>query len=293
MKNLDLNIFPQINKNQWLQLAEKQLKGVDPYKELRWKNDAGLDLNGYYDVSDLSDLKYLEIFFTAVNPHRWKLYERIETEEQIQANEKALKALMSGCDGIILNNPKVDSLDSILEKVNHETCDICIVSEYEINRTKEFTGFQLGPSGNCVSSREKQNPVEQIVKLLGKIKDETYIFRIALTDFFLEIATVRSLRYILESRGFRNIHIHTQVQVHNSDQHQWFLNTTSGLASILGGSHSINFPTAMGNSRISRNTGNLIREESGIEEYSDQCGGSYYIEIITDKIINEVTEKLK
>ena len=60
----------------------------------------------------------------------------------------------------------------------------------------------------------------------------------------------------------------------------------------MGGSHSVDFSTASGDTRISRNTGNLIREESGINTYSDQCGGSYYVETLTDKIIKKVTEKL-
>jgi methylmalonyl-CoA mutase N-terminal domain/subunit len=107
----------------------------------------------------------------------------------------------------------------------------------------------------------------------------------------MEIATLRALKFLLKKSG--HIHIHTHIPKHASDEHQWFLNTTAGLASILGGSHSIDFSTAIGDPRISRNTGNLIREESGIEEYSDQCGGSYYIEVLTDRIVKKVEEKLK
>ena len=37
--------------------------------------------------------------------------------------------------------------------------------------------------------------------------------------------------------------------------------------------------------RITRNVGNLIREESKITEYQDQCGGAYLVEVLTDQII--------
>ena len=62
MKDLDLSTFPLITKQDWKQLAEKQLKGANPDEELRWKNSAEIELEGYYDSSDLTSLKYLEDF---------------------------------------------------------------------------------------------------------------------------------------------------------------------------------------------------------------------------------------
>ncbi|WP_462247910.1 methylmalonyl-CoA mutase family protein [Ekhidna sp.] len=291
MKNLNLNIFPQTSKDEWLQLAENQLKGANPATELAWENDANINLNGYYDHSDILHLKYLEDFFSNVQPHKWKLYERIISSNPEVANEQALKALMGGCDGIILSSSS--NMEVLLKDINSEICEISFDSSASPISVASFTGFQLFENGNCASSDVTKNPIDQLCELFQKLKNHTYVHRIAVSDFFLEIASVRALRYLLDNRGFKGVHIHSQIPQHEEDDHQWFLNTTSGLASILGGSHSIDLTTASGDSRISRNTGNLIREESGIEEYGDQCGGSYYIEFLTDKIINQVSERLK
>ncbi len=293
LKNLDLNIFPSVDKAYWLQLAEKQLKGANPIEELAWKNDADILLEGYYDSKDITGLDYLEDFFSSIKPHQWKLYESIDCSVPQHANKSALDALMGGCDGVILDKPDKKDLSTILKDINLDICDINIIASTDLEGTPPIKGFLLNPGGTCVSSLEKKNPINQLVDLLQKLTNQTHIYREAHSDFFLEIATVRALRYLLENKGFENVHIHSHVSLHDLDDHQWFLNTTAGLASILGGSHSIDLSTATGDSRISRNTGNLIREESGIENYSDQCGGSFYIEVLTDKIIKQVTEKLK
>ena len=292
MKNLDLNIFPQVNKEDWLQLAEKQLKGANPNEELAWKNDAEISLEGYYDQEDVKTLTHLADFFSTIPSHRWKLYERIDCTNAKLANQAALDALMGGCDGIILVNPDTTDLDVILNDVNADICDICMIGDERIDSTTTKIGFNLSPNGNCFAT-EKVNPVNQLIEILKSISEQTHIHRVAHADFFLEIAAIRALRFLLDKQGHKDVRIHSRIPRHASDEHQWFLNTTGGLASILGGSHSIDFTTATGDSRISRNTGNLIRDESGIVNYTDQCGGAYYIEVLTDKIVNQVTERLK
>lgn len=286
MKDLDLNIFPPLSKQEWKQLAEKQLKGANPDQELRWKNEAEIELEGYYDTSDLASLKYLEDFFTSIKPHRWKLYEEVEVKEAKYANEQILKALMGGCDGVILNITEEINIEKALIDVDTSICDISIKSDQKIS-TSNLSGFHIMPGGNCYQAIESIDPIGQIKGVLSNIENQAFIYRTSFQDFFLEIASVRALRFLLGQKG-SNAQIHSHVPLHNSDEHQWFLNTTAGLASILGGSHSVDFSTAIGDPRISRNTSNLIREESGIEEYHDQCGGSYYIEVLTDKIIKGV-----
>ncbi|WP_420575974.1 methylmalonyl-CoA mutase family protein [Ekhidna sp.] len=292
MKDLNLDIFPKINKGQWKKLAEKQLKGGDPDEQLIWENNAGINLEAYYDQTDLSGLHYLTDFFSGLKPHRWKLYEEVKVAEDIKkTNEQILNALMGGCDGVILSIEDADLIEGALKEVDETICDVSIRSERKIN-AKGLSGMMIMPEGNCQLIKEADDPVKQLLEILDSERAE-YIFRNAFPDFFLEIATVRALRFLVNDQGNKNTHIHTHIPRHQSDEHQWFLNTTAGLASILGGSHSVDFTTAIGDPRISRNTGNLIREESGIEEYSDQCGGSFYIEVLTDKIINGVKEKLK
>ena len=146
---------------------------------------------------------------------------------------------------------------------------------------------------NCLNAANYSTPVAQITYLLNHVHNQhMWIQRPTLPDFFLEIATLRALRYVIDSKGKRELHIHSNIPKHESKDHQWFLNTTGGMASILGGTHSVSFETTTGSSRISRNVGNIIREESGISHFEDQCGGSFYIELLTHKIIEEVKKEV-
>ncbi len=285
MKDLDLSVFSDVDKENWSILAKKQLKGGDPKEVLNWRNTAGIELTSYYDTSDLSDKEYLSDFFTNIQPHKWKLYQRIEVNQEAEANKKGIEALMGGCDGVIFNVISHPNLDTLLEGIDSSICDLGINGDLNIDPTN-FTGPRILPKkGNTLLVKEASNAVKQVIEAVSGINEHTYIFRTALNDFFLEIATIRALKYLLTNNNHQDIHIHSSVPFHHSKEYQWFLNTTSGLASILGGSNSIDLPTAIGDERISRNTANLIREESGIAEYSDQCGGSYYIESLTDRII--------
>ncbi len=292
MRNLDLTLFPEIHKEKWKELAERQLKGGKPDDELSWKNSADISLSGYYDTSDITNLNHL-IFFEKLPPHRWKLYEKISVANEANANEDAIEALMGGCDGVIFELGNAPNWQVLLKDIDTSICDIGISSSFEIDK-ENFSGPIINPyNGNTLEIADSNDPISQIREALSSSHDSQFIRRTALKDFFLEIAFIRALKFLLFENGYNNIQIHSSIPLHQSKEHQWFLNTTSGLASILGGSHSIDLSTAIGDSRISRNIANLIREESSIEKYTDQCGGSYYIEVLTDKIITEVTNKLK
>lgn len=295
MKNLDLSVFPTISKNEWLQLAQSQLKGENPFTKLRW-NSADLEgLLPYYDASDTKELNYLTDFFHNIQPHRWKLYERIKVKETKLANQEAIMALMGGCDGIIFQIEKKTLVNGdLLKDIDAAICDVSIFDETGQQPTSDYTGLVSNPNAtNCLFQSRTSSPVAQITELILGSDEKKFIHRLAFTDFFLEVASIRALRYLLEKeKSLLGIHIHTEIPIHTSEENQWFLNTTAGLASILGGSHSIDLPTALGDPRITRNIGNLIRDESGIHDYSDQCGGSYYVESLTDMIIQMVKKEL-
>lgn len=288
MENLNLEIFSAATKQDWEQIASKQLKGGDPNLELTWQNAAAIDLGGYYDLTDLEGMDQQLDFFSKIDGHSWKLFEEIKEETAKEANEKSLAALMGGCDGVIFNAENQEFLEAALSEIDTAICDVSVFSGGQIMDHANLTGFKLFPGGNCAQATEKINPIKQINEILRGIGSNTHIYRYAFKDFFLEISTVRALRFLLEVNHNISATIHTHIPLDEVSEHQWFFNTSSGLASILGGSHSVDFSTAQGDSRISRNVGNLIREESGITEYSDQCGGAYYLEVLTNKLIQAV-----
>ncbi len=289
METLDLSSFPKPVKNDWLKTAEKQLKGEDPFVALAWESSGLSQLKPYYDSEDTQDLNHLTAFFKGLPSHRWKLYEKITVDDEKMANQKALSALAGGCDGIIFLTSKEFNEEVLIKTIDHTICEISIPT---LIATEKIRGMN---ASNTISQSESDlNPADQISQIVKSLDERTkWINRYALPDFFVEIATIRALRFILNTEKNKGeVRIHTSIPRHESDEHQWFLNTTASLASILGGSYSIDMPTAIGDSRITRNTGNLIRVESGIERYEDQCGGSYLVESLTHQIIQQTQNNL-
>ncbi|GAB4238095.1 MAG: hypothetical protein Tsb0034_13500 [Ekhidna sp.] len=287
MEDLDLSVFEHADKAQWIQLAQDQLKGEDPLQKLRWNTGGIEELLPYYDQSDIEDLGAQISFFEALPPHRWKLFQRVVVKDERQANKEALAALEGGCDGVIFEVDASCQKEALLTGINLEICDVSLAGD----QTASWEGTFASTRSNTYITSEIVSAISQVADLMENATSNAYLVRPAFADFFLEIASVRALRYLLGKASEH--HIHSSVPPHSSEEYQWFLNTTAGLASILGGSHSIELHTAIGDPRISRNVGNLIREESKIEIYSDQCGGSYLVESLTEKIIRGVKEALK
>jgi methylmalonyl-CoA mutase len=125
------------------------------------------------------------------------------------------------------------------------------------------------------------------------------------TSYFMEIAKLKAIRilypYILEAFGVQakpdDLVIHCDTSLWTKtiyDPHVNMLrNTTEAMAAILGGANSLTilpydvvFNKSNGFSRrVSRNISNLLREESYFNKVIDPAAGSYYIEALTDKLI--------
>ncbi len=298
LKPLDLKEFSFVSKSQWESLATDQLKGANPNENLGWSTSE-LELFPYYDASDVKEFDYITDFFSTLCV-QWKLYEKIEVEEESRANEQALEALKGGCDGIIFSMQKKPSFDPLLKDILTDICDVSILygesGLLESEVPEGLKGFKYLEDHSDIYVDEGRvfniASVENCIRHLGDCK---HILRKASSDFFFEIASLRALRFLLKdvlNKDPLSIQIHTLIPEHEEEDSQWFLNSTAGLASVLGGTNSVSFTTAVGNNRISRNVGNLIREESGIDVYSDQCGGSYFVETLTHTIIKTCKKSL-
>ncbi len=94
-----------------------------------------------------------------------------------------------------------------------------------------------------------------------------------------------------------NIKIHCESSVWTKTIYDPYVNilrnTTEAMSAILGGCNSISispFDEVFSNStdfskRISRNISNLLKEESYFDKVSDPAAGSFYIEELTDKLV--------
>lgn len=127
-------------------------------------------------------------------------------------------------------------------------------------------------------------------------------------NFFMEIAMLRAARFLwhrlisqFNPKDARSSMLRTHVQTSGwsltaQDPYNNIIRTTlEALAAALGGTQSLHtnsFDEAVGlptdfSARIARNTQLVIQEESKICHVVDPMGGSYYVEALTNEIVNE------
>ena len=128
------------------------------------------------------------------------------------------------------------------------------------------------------------------------------------TDYFMEIAKLRALRIlffkIAEMYGLSeydpgDLSIHSVSSGWTKTVYDPYVNmlrnTTEAMSAVIGGCNAItiapyneNFeqPTKL-SKRISRNVSNMLKEESYFDKIVDPSAGSYYIETITDEIVQK------
>lgn len=127
-------------------------------------------------------------------------------------------------------------------------------------------------------------------------------------NYFIEIAKVRALRLLVQAlwKGF-DIEINpSQVMIFSSsndwdhpaeDKHNYMLEATTGaMSAILGGSNALlirpfntTFETQPALAvRNARNISSILKEESYLDKVTDPSAGSFYVESITNQLIEKV-----
>jgi methylmalonyl-CoA mutase len=134
------------------------------------------------------------------------------------------------------------------------------------------------------------------------------------TNYFMEIAKIKALRVLFHNiitlykvRNFEpgSIQVHSESSVWTKTIYDPYVNmlrnTTEAMSALLGGCNSLsisafdeifNMPSDF-SKRISRNISNLLKEESYFDKVSDPSAGSYYIEELTDKLVESGLEIFK
>jgi len=127
-------------------------------------------------------------------------------------------------------------------------------------------------------------------------------------NFFMEVAKLRAARVlwcrVMESLGAQDerskmLRTHCQtsgVSLQEQDPYNNVIRTTvEALAAVLGGTQSLHtnaldealaLPTDF-SARIARNTQLVLAEETGVMRVIDPLGGSYYIEALTAKLVED------
>jgi methylmalonyl-CoA mutase len=132
-------------------------------------------------------------------------------------------------------------------------------------------------------------------------------------NFFMEVAKLRAARTLwwrtmdglgAKSERSKMLRTHCQtsgVSLQEQDPYNNVIRTTvEAMAAVLGGTQSLHtnaldeaiaLPTDF-SARIARNTQLVLQEESGITQVVDPLGGSYYIEALTAKLVEEAEKMI-
>jgi methylmalonyl-CoA mutase len=127
-------------------------------------------------------------------------------------------------------------------------------------------------------------------------------------DFFMEVAKLRAARILwhrvmseFEPKNPKSLMLRTHCQTSGVsltalDPYNNVIRTTiEALAAVLGGTQSLHtnaFDEALGlptdfSARIARNTQLVIQEETGVPHVIDPLGGSYYVEALTNELVDK------
>jgi methylmalonyl-CoA mutase len=124
------------------------------------------------------------------------------------------------------------------------------------------------------------------------------------TDFFIEAAKVKALRYLwyqvaqaYEATGYQidsiTIHAISPPWINEAyEPHGNMLkSTTAAMAAIIGGCNALSIcpqkETDTRIARIARNVSLLLKEESRFDKVADPLAGSYYLDCLTDQLIRK------
>ena len=135
----------------------------------------------------------------------------------------------------------------------------------------------------------------------------SFFFAIGM-NFFMEVAKLRAARILwhrvmsqFEPKDPRSLMLRTHCQTSGvslteQDPYNNVIRTAyEAMAAVLGGTQSLHtnaFDEALGlptdaSARIARNTQLILAEETGVTHVVDPLGGSYYVEALTDALVDE------
>lgn len=310
-KELQFREFRAALTKDWESAAREELKGADPADRLKWGIEPGIELGAYYDASDSKDLGYLPTFFRQLNKTSWQLIEHIEVEDEISANARALEALNGGCEGVLFAIRTAPDFDRLTQNILFEHCTVSFLcaspelvhAAHSYCQSHAVRGFVLAQHALHGVSIDQSGYVAYLVSkalTFAHAPEAQPVFMVdGSPDYFHGIAAVRALRYVVhrlataQGRALdpNDIHLYCRIQGEATFDESLFAQVSGGMAAIIGGANALSFPSNE-NERISRNVGNLIRDESKLAHFQDAASGSYFIDHLTDQLIQHAWRKL-
>jgi methylmalonyl-CoA mutase len=203
----------------------------------------------------------------------WNTNEQTDLEELVKLTKSPLNIKAISVNGLSFNNAGATSIQELA---------------YSFSQAVEYINYLT----------EKGLKINEITERM------TFNFGIG-SNYFFEIAKIRAAKIlwklILNEYGATEfpIYINSTTTFTNFacfDQHNNILRTTTeAMSAIIGGSNSISispFDSAFGTStefseRIAINIQHILKEETFLDKVKDIANGAYYIESITDELVEK------
>lgn len=113
--------FPSIQKSEWEEVINKDLKGADYEKKLVWNTQDGFKVQPYYRAEDLEKISYLSsspdsypfVRGNKTSGNQWEIRQDIHGKTPQEINELAILAIRNGAEGIGLCMKDIDSAEKL------------------------------------------------------------------------------------------------------------------------------------------------------------------------------------
>tara|TARA_R110002049_G_scaffold200070_2_gene370633 strand:- start:68 stop:1885 length:1818 start_codon:yes stop_codon:yes gene_type:complete len=130
--------FGPVSTEQWLERVHVDLKGADFDKKLVWKNLSKINIQPFYNTE--SKIEY--ITNTGENSQVLINYRNIAVQSAESGNNKALKAVGEGINGLLFNIEENVSVDKLLSNINlNEVAISFILNNTAASFAREFFEF--------------------------------------------------------------------------------------------------------------------------------------------------------
>lgn len=318
--------FPPVSPKQWKQKIIEELKGK-PFDDLIWRTKEGSEVQPFYTAEDLEKIKITipqkskpgweirqDFVVMDVKQTNKNALEALSSGAEsigfdaakIQITKSNLQKLLAGINTAKtpthFSGVKIKSLETLVSVFTKKTTGSVEFSDFSEKNisalavySKKFPAFRFITLDeqtlfSLIKSDSARTPLS-FGEWLG-------VRLLLSSDFFPEIARLRALRLFFSEKNIP-VFIHAEnipQKTAKGEEHYNILRaTTTAMAAVIGGCDSLYLKASPipGKSkafsdRIYRNIQLLLKHESYFDTIENAAGGSYYIESLTQKFLEQL-----
>jgi len=274
------------NKKEWNAIISKKLKEGVSLSDLNVTYPGDITMEPNVVAEEVSHISHsLDL------DNSWTNMAQITGNNGVEINALVHKALNQGANGLFLTLPTSTDIDEVLADVMTEYLDVYIQSSEKHNLTQWKNTKQIRETIFQIGTTDR---ISDLKAILENAKGESSVMVTISVgkDLLYEISSIRALRILLQDQGVDSIQIFGRYDVEGTNDlgdYNLIEKTYKTMSIVLGGANAVLTEyTGSEEDRLTLNIQNILDLESGFKRVIDPTNGSYYINLLTDKIINKV-----